>query len=138
MAAKKSPPEQTAKFTDLEPAGPASEPAFPPTPDPIVDMGQVKGTDARKSGCRIAAFKVEAVVEAFKALNEEIDALHRRIKGHEEKALEAAEKALALSVEEIMQGIDLALTHMAAGTTQNEAVSLAAEAIRKEKQESPS
>ena len=138
MAAKKSPPEQTAKFTDLEPAGPASEPAFPPTPDPIVDMGQVKGTDAENE-LQPAAFNAETRrEEEIKALNEEIDALHKRIKGHEEKALEAAEKALALSVEEIMQGIDLALTHMAAGTTQNEAVSLAAEAVRKEKQESPS
>ena len=46
---------------------------------------------------------------------------------------EAEDKALALTVEELMNGISMALNHMAAGTTQAEAARLAAEEIKGEK-----
>ena len=46
---------------------------------------------------------------------------------------EARAKALALTVDELMNGVDLALENMAAGMTQSEAVRRAAETIRSEK-----
>ena len=48
-------------------------------------------------------------------------------------AMREEDKALALTVEELMNGISMALNHMAAGTTQAEAARLAAEEIRGEK-----
>ena len=125
MATKKPQPEQTAKFIDLEPVAPASKPADLPTEGQVL----AKGTGAENE--RQAAAAAQAAAQARASTFNEDTRREEEAKALAGKIKE--EKALALTVDELMQGIDLALENMAAGMTQSEAVRRAAETIRKQK-----
>ena len=144
MATKKSQPEKTAKFTDLEPVAPASKPADLPA------EGQVKGMQrpdqATDQALNAETLRLEkahmAHVEKAKEEKTLDDQLKREAMAAELAAIEAdliqEKQHLELTVDELTQGIDMALDAMAAGATQSEAIRRAAQAISKQKQETPS
>ena len=130
----KSPPEKTAKFTDLEPAG-------TPTLD-NVRQGQVAGTNQQPATGvpEPAEAPDRAKILLEDQRKQDVAASNAAAFNEDTRRLEEATKAkvLELTVDALTQGIDLALDHMTAGMTQSEAVRLAAEAIRKQQQAIPS
>lgn len=132
MAAKKSPPEKDREVIDLGPENIGKFTDLEPAPS----TGQAPAAESQQyaKGVPEPAEDPARANVAASTFNEET---RREVaaKALAEKIVEA--KALELTVDELTQGIDLALENMAAGMTQSEAVRLAAEDIRKQKQDIP-
>ena len=92
---------------------------------------QARGRRPQPNAAAFNARDLDFQRRGYQALNEEAKALAR------EGSRARRRQALELTVDELTQGIDLALENMAAGMTQSEAVRLAAEDIRKQKQDIP-